>query len=309
MKELLKVENLDISFTLYGKLLHAVRNLSFIVHEGESLGIVGESGCGKTTAMQAILRLSSRASISGKILFAGEDLLIKSEKQLRQIRGRKIGMIFQDPMSALNPTMKIGKQINEVLFWHGCYHPNRALELLEQVEMPNPKECLKQYPHQLSGGMRQRVLIAIALACDPILLIADEPTTALDVSLQGKILDLLKKRPASTSLILISHDLSIVANSCEKIAVLYAGEIVELGSTEEILHHPRHPYTQMLLRALPRIDRPKTGMLQNIEGSPPNPLSLAPGCAFRPRCPYAMPICHSPPPWVQSVRCWRLRDC
>lgn len=303
---LLDIENLCVSFSLYGKKLQAVRGISFSVKKGESVGIVGESGCGKSAAMQAISRLTPAAKIEGKIFFEGEDLLKKSEAEMRKIRGKSIGMVFQDPMTSLNPTMTIGAQIEEALVCHKMKKTGRALDLLREVEMPDAKDRLKQYPHQLSGGMRQRALIAIALACKPKLLIADEPTTALDVIVQAQILELFKKRGEETSLILITHDLGVVAETCERVLVFYAGKIVESGPVEQILLHPRHPYTQMLLRSLPRLDQPKSEPLQAIEGMPPNLLTPPSGCSFAGRCPYVMPICAKDPPFIGSAACWRL---
>ena len=325
---LLEIDNLSVSFSLYGQTLHAVRGISFQLERGESLGIVGESGCGKSAAMQAIPRLIPNAKISGNILFNGENLLNKSEAEMRAVRGKKIGMVFQDPMSSLNPTMKIGAQIEEALRCHKLYTPGKALDLLRQVEMPQAELRLKQYPHQLSGGMRQRALIAIALSCQPELLIADEPTTALDVTVQAQILEILKQRSESTSLILITHDLGVVASVCQRMLVLYAGKIVECGPVGQILSHPKHPYTQMLLRSLPRMDLPRSEFLQNIEGAPPNLLYPPKGCSFAPRCPYAMPACTNEPPLygnnledpnldkgtptkslheTQSAACWKIK--
>ncbi|MBI5272885.1 MAG: ABC transporter ATP-binding protein [Chlamydiia bacterium] len=306
---LLKIQDLSVTFSLYGQKLHAVRGISFTVNTGEAVGIVGESGCGKSAAVQAITRLSPASNIEGSILFEGENLLQKSEKELQKIRGKRIGMVFQDPMSALNPTMPIGAQIEEALVHHkivqkGTFDARaRVLTLLRQVELPQAEERLKQYPHQLSGGMRQRVLIAIALACGPRLLIADEPTTALDVTVQAQILDLFRKRDASTSLLLITHDLGVVAETCDRILVFYAGKIVEQGSVQEVLERPQHPYTQMLLQSLPT----HKGPLQVIEGMPPNLLDPPKGCAFAERCPHAAPICQTDPPFFGNTACWRYK--
>ena len=308
--KLLEVENLHVSFSLYGKELQAVRGISFEVAPGEAVGIVGESGCGKSAAVQSILRLTPASKIEGVIRFEGVDLLEKSEKEMRQVRGLKIGMVFQDPMASLNPTMTIGAQIVEGLIYHGIATKKqakaRALELLREVEIQRPEERLSQYPHELSGGMRQRVLIAIALAAKPRLLIADEPTTALDVTVQAQILDLLKKRSPSTGLLLITHDLTVVAEMCERILVFYAGKIVEQGPVSQILEHPRHPYTQMLLRSIPHLDKPRSEVLETIAGAPPNLLSPPEGCSFAKRCPYAMPICQREPPFIGSAACWRV---
>ncbi len=306
---LLQVDNLRVSFSLYGKELQAVRGVSFEVNSGEAVGIVGESGCGKSAAVQSILRLLPASKIEGKIRFDGVDLLEKSEREMREIRGLKIGMVFQDPMASLNPTMTIGAQVAEGLIFHGIASKKeaktRALQLLREVEIQRPEERLNQYPHELSGGMRQRVLIAIALAAKPRLLIADEPTTALDVTVQAQILDVLKKRSSATGLLLITHDLTVVAEMCERVLVFYAGKIVEQGPVSQILSQPRHPYTQMLLRSIPHLDRPRAERLQTIAGTPPNLLAPPQGCAFAKRCPYAMPICKKEPPFIGSAACWR----
>ncbi len=309
-RTILQVENLSVGFSVQGRELLAVRGISFDVLAGEAVGIVGESGCGKSAAVQALMRLTPASRVAGKVLFEGEDLLRKDERALREVRGRKIGMVFQDPMTSLNPTMKIGAQIVEGLLFHQLADRKqakaKAVELLKLVGVPEPEARVKQYPHQLSGGMRQRVLIAIALACNPSLLIADEPTTALDVTIQAQILDLLKQmqRHFQTSLLLITHDLGVVASICEKVLVMYAGKIVERGTVEEVLLNPRHPYTQMLLRSLPRIDKPRSELLLSIEGSPPNLLFPRKGCAFKERCPYAMDQCNEEPPSISSAACW-----
>jgi len=305
---LLKVQDLRVSFSLYGQKLEAVRGVSFEIGPSESVGIVGESGCGKSAAVQAILRLSP-ATVQGSVWFSRENLLEKSEKELRKIRGLQIGMVFQDPMSALNPSMTIGDQIAEGLIYHGLATRGEAkkavVELLREVEISHPEERARQYPHQLSGGMRQRVLIAIAIAANPKLLIADEPTTALDATIQAQILDLLKRKCKNASLLLITHDLSVVDKMCEQTLVFYAGKIVERGPTSEILANPRHPYTQMLLRAVPRLDRPRSEMLETIGGSPPNLLHPPKGCPFAERCPHTMTACEKEPPFFGSAACWR----
>lgn len=307
---LLKIENLHVSFSIQGKILQAVRGINFEIGEGEAVGIVGESGSGKSAAVQALTRLSP-AKISGKVWFENEDLLTKKEKELRKIRGKKIGMIFQDPMTSLNPTMKIGTQIAEGMIYHRMEKKEKAfqkaLELLRLTGVTEPEIRMNQYPHQLSGGLRQRVMIAIALACNPRLLIADEPTTALDVTIQAQLLELLKqmRRHFQTSLLLITHDLGVVASICEKVLVMYAGKIVERGTVEEVLKNPKHPYTQMLLRSMPKLDGAKSKPLQAIEGSPPNLFLSLRGCPFRERCPFAMPICEQPPPEETASSCWR----
>lgn len=303
---ILDVKNLRVSFSN----LQAVRGISFSISEGEAVGLVGESGCGKSSAVQALTRLIS-ASVSGEVWFEGEELLSQPEKRLREIRGKKFGMIFQDPMTSLNPTMKIGSQIMEGLLYHrianGKEAKKKAIELLELTGIPDPESRFFQYPHQLSGGQRQRVMIAIALACNPRLIIADEPTTALDVTIQAQILELLKKlqKHFQTSLLLITHDLGVVASICERVLVMYAGQIVEWGNVRDVLLHPKHPYTQMLLRSSPSLKTPKNSPLQVIEGAPPNLISPPAGCAFRERCPFAAPLCAQDPPVQKSILCWR----
>lgn len=257
MMNLLEVLNLSIFFSQLDP-LEVVQNISFKVMKGEAVGIVGESGSGKSSIAQAITRLSAAFKIEGKILFEGCDLLQQSEKYMHKIRGIRIGMIFQDPMTFLNPTMPIGKQIAEGLIHHQLGTKKeiqqRVLELLRQMEIQNPEDRLYQYPHQLSGGMRQRILLAIALSCRPHLLIADEPTTALDIVVQAQILKLLKTRDPSIGLLLITHDLSVVASVCDQVIVLHEGKIVEQGPTKQVLHSPQHPYTRMLLQVLPNTE-------------------------------------------------------
>lgn len=294
---LLEVQNLHISYdNLQGKLF-AVSGLTFSLKKGEGLALVGESGCGKSATAQSIIQLipSPPGKIEkGKILFKNEDLLTKTEKQMQQIRGKDIGMVFQNPMTALNPVMKIGKQITEVMAKHlklpRKQAKEKAIELLRLVGIPHPEKRFDDYPHQFSGGMRQRVMIAIALVCQPALLIADEPTTALDVTIQAQILSLIAtlKQQFEMSLLLITHDLSTIAQVCERVAVMYAGRIVEQGSVNEIIHNPKHPYTKGLLQSLPSLDKTS---LEPIQGAPPSLKSKPMSCSFSPRCPYAMHIC------------------
>ena len=295
---LLKIQDLCVSFSIQGRKLQAVRGLDFDLLPGEALGIVGESGSGKSAALSSLLRLTPNAIIErGSALFEGQDLFQLGEKQLRSIRGQKIGMIFQDPMSSLNPTLRIGDQIAEALLYHNITTKKgahqRTLELLDLVGIPDPATRALQYPHELSGGMRQRVLIAIALAPNPQILIADEPTTALDPTLQAQILHLLKdlRKHLQMSLILISHDIGVVASLCDRILVMYTGLIIESGSVIDVLTKPRHPYTQMLLRSRPNIAA-KTRLIP-IEGSPPDLFCPPQGCPFAARCPHAMEICQS----------------
>jgi oligopeptide/dipeptide ABC transporter ATP-binding protein len=312
---LLTVKNLNVSFSIHKKKLHAVRGISFGIDVGEIVGLVGESGCGKSATVQALLRLDPSQQIEGEAIFKGEDLLTKSIKELNRIRGPQIGMIFQDPMTALNPTMKIGEQIAEGLIYHQLASRKKALqkavELLELVGISDPKNCVAQYPHVLSGGMRQRVMIAIAIACGPKLIIADEPTTALDVTISSQILTLLKSlcQRLETSLLLITHDLSVIASVCDRVLVMYAGEIVESASVEEIFYRPKHPYTKMLLQAIPRLDRPKSERLIPIEGAPPSLFEQFKGCPFAPRCPRAIDQCKNQHPTLSDgVACWRPHD-
>lgn len=318
MKPQIEVKNLQVSLKSESQTIQAVRNVSFTLYEGEKLGIVGESGCGKTILMKSLLQLLPGAATidSGEILYHGLDLAKLSEKELQKIRGKEIGMIFQDPMTSLNPTLKIGYQIAEGLLRH---FPSiskkeakaRALDLLQQVGIPEPELRLEQYPHLLSGGIRQRAVIALALAAKPSILIADEPTTALDVTVQAQILDLLRQLQIGTSTLLVTHDLSIVAAFCDRVLVMYAGQIVEEASVEDLFSRPQHPYTQRLLQAIPRIDG-KGDKLHPIAGSPPDLSTSLQGCAFCARCPEAMNICRTETaPLIefsssQKTRCWLL---
>lgn len=307
---LLEIKNLQVAIQSHEETIQAVRDVTLTLREGEKLGIVGESGSGKTVLMKAILQLlPATAQIeSGSITYQGQDLLQLSEADLQTIRGKEIGMIFQDPMTSLNPTMKVGAQIIEGYRRH---FPNvskgdakaRALELLSQVGIPEPQLRIDQYPHVLSGGLRQRVLIALALAAMPRILIADEPTTALDVTVQAQILELLKQLQHDKTTILITHDLSLVATFCDRVAVMYAGQIVEEASVEELFINPKHPYTQRLLESIPRLHH--QGKLIPIAGAPPNLAELKKGCPFCDRCTSAMNICREKtPPAFQKTRCW-----
>jgi oligopeptide/dipeptide ABC transporter ATP-binding protein len=291
---LLQVENLHVHFRTARGIVHAVNGLSFQIAPGETLGIVGESGCGKSVTALAILGILARSgrAVEGRALFEGRDLLGLSDRELRGIRGREIAMIFQDPMTSLNPVLTIGRQIRETLETHFGMKKDaatkRAAELLEQVGIPSPDLRLKDYPHQFSGGMRQRAMIAMALACEPKLLIADEPTTALDVTIQAQILDLLRGLVADrdTALILITHDLGVVAGMCERVNVMYGGMFMETGSAEQLFARPRHPYTLGLLESVPRLDAARKAKLKPIEGQPRDMLSAPAACPFQPRCRY-----------------------
>ncbi len=305
MKKLLDVKNLEVTFQVNQKNLYAVRNVSFFLNEGERLGIVGESGCGKSAMAKSLVKLlpSSCYKMQGEIWFDGKNLMEYSERELQKIRGKEIGMIFQDPMTSLNPTLKIGTQIVEGYLRH---HPeasyqeayNCALEMLELVGISQSKDRANAYPHTLSGGMRQRVMIALALVCKPKLLLADEPTTSLDVTIQAQILELMKtvQDKTRTSTILITHDLSVVAGFCDRVLVMYAGQIVEDASVEQLFSNPQHPYTQRLLQSIPRLNMSKDEPLIPIDGTPPNLLYPPKGCAFWTRCSEAMNICASENP-------------
>ena len=292
---LLSVRDLEVRFFTRRATIHAVNGVSFDLDSGQTLGIVGESGCGKSVSalsMLGILPPSGRIT-GGEVIFGDRDLVKLKDPDLREIRGRDIGMVFQDPMTSLNPVLKIGRQITEVLRKHLGMSKDQAsaeaVELLERVGIPHASERIGDYPHQFSGGMRQRVMIAMAIACKPKILIADEPTTALDVTIQAQILDLLRKlvREEGMGLILITHDLGVVAGICERTHVMYAGRFVETAPTDELFDKPRHPYTLGLLRSVPRLDASRREKLIPIPGAPPDLTVLREGCSFAPRCPYA----------------------
>ncbi|MFQ3545473.1 ABC transporter ATP-binding protein [Halobacillus rhizosphaerae] len=321
MEKILTIQDLHVSFVTYGGEVQAVRGVNLHLNQGETLAIVGESGCGKSVTANSIMRLipSPPGKIThGTITFKQKDLTRLPTKQIRKIRGVDISMIFQDPMTALNPTLTIGNQLTEGLKQHQSISSKeaqqKALDMLHLVGIPNPMERMKQYPHQFSGGMRQRIVIAMALICEPELLIADEPTTALDVTIQAQILQLFKKIQSETgvSIILITHDLGVVAKIADRIAVMYAGKIIETGNRREIFHHPQHPYTQGLLNSVPRLDR-KGRKLVPIDGTPPDLFSPPAGCPFTARCPQAMEVCskiypfHSELSDTHEVDCW-LQD-
>ena len=293
----LDVKDLAVEYTSGGQVVHAVNGVSFTLGKGETLGLVGETGAGKTTIAKAILRIlpTPPAKVrSGQITLDGQELLSLPEKEMLKIRGAKISMIFQDPMTALNPTMTIGNQITEVVLLHNDFTheqaKRRTIEMLELVGIPAVRYM--EYPHQFSGGMKQRVVIAMALACNPELLLADEPTTALDVTIQAQVLEMIKELRVklNTSMILITHDLGVIAETCDQVAVIYAGQIVEYGSKEGIFRHPTHPYTLGLFGSLPKLDD-DSKRLSPIHGLPPDPTHLPEGCSFHPRCPRACPDC------------------
>ncbi|SEN56914.1 ABC transporter ATP-binding protein [Lihuaxuella thermophila] len=319
MAKVLEVRDLHVSFKTYNGEVQAVRGVSFDVNKGETVAVVGESGCGKSVTSQTIMRLlpSPPSMIkSGEIMFDGKDLTKLDEKQLEKIRGAEIAMIFQDPMTSLNPTMTVGGQITEGLMKHQKMSKEeakkKAIEMLRLVGIPSPESRISQYPHQFSGGMRQRAMIAIALSCAPKLLIADEPTTALDVTIQAQIIDLMKElqEKVGTSIILITHDLGVVADIADRVVVMYAGKVVESGSLDEVFYQPKHPYTWGLLASMPRLDQSSDQDLQPIPGSPPNLLNPPKGCPFAARCKYAMKICTQEMPETSDVSsthrvaCW-----
>lgn len=322
MEKILEVDDLHVTFTTYGGTVQAVRGVSFDLHKGETLAIVGESGCGKSVTSNAIMRLIPDPPgkiTNGTINFKGTDLAKLSEKKMRSIRGVDISMVFQDPMTALNPTLTIGTQLTEGLREHqklsASAAQEKALQMLELVGIPNPEERMKQYPHQFSGGMRQRIVIAIALICQPELLIADEPTTALDVTIQAQILELFDQIQQATgvSIILITHDLGVVAKVADRIAVMYAGKIIETGTKREIFYESEHPYTQGLLNSVPRLDR-RGAELSSIDGTPPDLFAPPEGCPFAARCEHAMVVCNKMYPEQTTlsesheVNCWLQDD-
>ncbi|MEK4090731.1 ABC transporter ATP-binding protein [Viridibacillus sp. FSL R5-0477] len=320
-EKILQVEDLQVTFTTFGGVVQAVRGVTFDLHKGETLAIVGESGCGKSVTSNAIMGLIPQPPgkiTNGKVIFKGKDLTSFKKSDLRKIQGLDVSMIFQDPMTALNPTMTIGEQLTEGLRTHHkiskAEAKTKAIEMLLLVGISNPSERLNQYPHQFSGGMRQRIVIAIALICEPTLLIADEPTTALDVTIQAQILELFEEiqKKTGVSIILITHDLGVVAKIADRIAVMYAGKIIEIGTKREIFYEPTHPYTKGLLNSVPRLDLVEEE-LEPIEGTPPDLFAPPAGCAFTARCPYAMEVCNHVYPVATSlsekhkVDCW-LQD-
>jgi oligopeptide transport system ATP-binding protein len=320
MEKILEVKDLRVSFHTYAGEVQAVRGISFYLKKGETLAVVGESGCGKTVTSKSLMRLipepPGEIKEGSKILFDGKDISKMSEKELRQLRGSDISMIFQDPMTSLNPTMTIGKQIAESLIIHRGMSKteamNEAIKMLELVNIPDASTRAHQYPHEFSGGMRQRAMIAIALACNPKILIADEPTTALDVTIQAQIMELIAdlQEKLGTAVILVTHDLGVVADVADRIQVMYAGQIIEHGTIDEIFKNPQHPYTWALLQSVPRLDTKNKGKLYSLQGTPPDLLKPPVGCSFAARCEYAMQICREEMPEVTTlsenheVCCW-----
>jgi oligopeptide transport system ATP-binding protein len=315
---ILEIDDLRVSFGTYGGTVRAVRGISLSIRSGECLAVVGESGCGKSVTAQTVMRLipAPPALVEGKITFLGEELLSLPERRMEAVRGSNISMVFQDPMTSLDPTMPIGKQIVESLRTHQRIGKReaeiRATDMLKLVGMPEPERQLKRYPHELSGGMRQRAMIAMAVVCRPRLLIADEPTTALDVTTQAQILDLIRnlKLEMGSAVMLITHDMGVVANIADRIAVFYAGQVVEEASVRDIFYLPAHPYTVALLHSRPRLDKGRGGELVSIAGAPPDLFAPPPGCGFAPRCGCALKVCSRiPPPSIDlggghRTLCW-----
>lgn len=319
MSRLLEINNLHYSFKTYGGEVKAVRGVTLHVDEGEIVGIVGESGCGKSVTAQCIVKLNPEPPgffKEGSIKYKGTEITTLSKKDIKKYQGSEIGFIFQDPMTSLNPTMKIGKQIEESLLNNRVIKKGqakeRAIGMLELVGIPNAEKRYSQYPHEFSGGMKQRAMIAIALACDPSLLIADEPTTSLDVTIEAQVLDLMKdlQSKLNTSIIMITHDLGVIASLCHRVIVMYGGMVVEQGELYDIFYNPKHPYTWGLLGSIPRLNMDKNQKLIPIEGTPPDLFSPPIGCPFAARCEYAMEICYEqlPPEYEidknHSTLCW-----
>ncbi len=318
MAKLLEVRNLKTQFFTSAGTVHAVDGISYDVAQGETVAIVGESGCGKSVGAMSIMRLIPDPPgrvVGGEVIFDGQDLLKISEPEMRKIRGRHIGMIFQEPMTSLNPVLSIERQLTETLEEHlDVSHEKahaRAIELLGLVGISEPERRLKQYPHHLSGGMRQRVMIAMALACEPKLIIADEPTTALDVTIQAQILELMKNltRELGVAMIIITHNLGVVARYADRVNVMYAGKIIESGDATQIYKNPKHPYTLALLRSVPRLDQKRGYKLEPVDGQPPDLTKLDEGCAFRPRCAFAVEKCAREFPPLEEVESGHRSAC
>ena len=330
MENILELNHVSFSFRTYGGVIKAVRDVSFELHPGEILGIVGESGCGKSVTAQSILRLNPESTgffESGSILYQGQDIVRMQKRELRKIRGGEIGFIFQDPMTSLNPTMKIGKQIAEAIKKRRSLPKReivqRVASILKRVGISDPERRMRQYPHELSGGMKQRIMIAMALIGNPKVIIADEPTTSLDVTIAAQILKLMKKlsREMQVSVILITHDLGVIAKTCDRVIVMYGGKILERGTVREIFYQPAHPYTRGLLNSIATLNTKKDTKLQPIEGTPPDLFHPPVGCPFAARCKYGMHICHREMPthcalsdehhvfcWLQDERAPKVPD-
>ncbi len=324
MKALLKVEDLSVSYFTYAGEVHSVRGISFEVEEGKTTALVGESGCGKSVTAKSLMGLIEKPGKVGDkscIIYQGKEITGYTEKEWNEFRGKECSMVFQDALVSLNPTVKIGTQIEENLLNHEknlskAETKKRALNMLKLTGVPDPEGCMKKYPHELSGGMRQRVMIACAMITNPKLLIADEPTTALDVTIQAQIIALMEElqEKLGMSIIIITHDLGVVADMADEIIVMYAGEIVERGTARDIFYNPEHPYTWALLQSVPRLDSEDKGILNTIEGNIPDMIKPPKGCSFCGRCPYAMQICEEQAPQTtqitdqHSVACWLMDD-
>ena len=323
MSPLLEVKNLRTHFYTFEGVVKAVDGVSYDLEEGETLGLVGESGCGKSVSAMSLMRLIPDPPgkiVDGEILFEGQDVLQLSMDEMRHIRGAKMSMVFQEPMTSLNPVLNLEKQLGETLQLHKGMTKQEArqesVELLARVGIPDPERRVRQYPHQFSGGMRQRVMIAMALSCNPRVIIADEPTTALDVTIQAQILELMKglTQEFGVAMIVITHNLGVVARYADRMNIMYAGKIIERGESAEIYSNPRHPYTVGLLKSVPRLDLPRRTRLDPIEGQPPDLIADPKGCAFRERCKWAVDKCATEEPGLESVAeghysaCWRSED-
>ncbi len=318
MATLLQVKELRTHFYTLEGTVRAVDGVSFDVREGETVAVVGESGCGKSVSALSIMRLIPYPPgriVGGEIWFNGRNLLALNNEEIRQVRGKEIAMVFQEPMTSLNPALTIGRQLTEPLEVHLDMNASdaqeRAAELLRLVGISEPERRLTQYPHQFSGGMRQRVMIAMALSCNPKLILADEPTTALDVTIQAQILELMKElnHQFGAAMIIITHNLGVVARYADRVNVMYAGKVIEHGSAREVYYNPRHPYTLGLLRSVPRLDQPRKARLDPIEGQPPDLANLPPGCSFRPRCKFAVEKCADEVPPLMEVGAEHLSAC
>jgi len=316
--KLLEIKDLKTQFFTSAGVVQAVDGITYDVAPGETVAVVGESGCGKSVSAMSILRLIPNPPgkiVGGSIMFDGKDLLALSDAEMRAVRGRDIGMIFQEPMTSLNPVLTVERQLTETLEEHlGTPREKaraRALELLKLVGISEPERRLKQYPHHLSGGMRQRVMIAMALACEPKLIIADEPTTALDVTIQAQILELMKNltRQLGVAMIIITHNLGVVARYADRVNVMYAGKIIESGNAEQIYHDPKHPYTLALLQSVPRFDHTRGQKLKPVDGQPPDLTKLDAGCSFRPRCTFATDACGRARPELEEVETGHISAC
>lgn len=313
----LEVNNLHTYFDTYAGTVRAVNGVSFKLEKGKSLGVVGESGSGKSITALSLMRLIDPPGkiLSGEVWFKGENLLRKSEKEMGQIRGNEIAMIFQDPMTSLNPLLRVGEQIAEAIMLHQKLDKKKAwekaIQMLKKVGIPEPEKRVKQFPHEFSGGMRQRAMIGIALSCNPKILIADEPTTALDVTIQAQILDLISKlqKDLDTATIMITHDLGVVAEVCQDVLVMYAGRLMEYSDVKTILENPKHPYTWGLLESLPKLNENGKKKLTPIVGNPPDMANLPEGCAFAPRCPHKLEICESESPISMAFAPGHLIQC